>query len=137
MGGFFCLALLQDYINPFGIFLFGFSEGAYASQRMASFYADYFTGVSPLSGGEPLKNAPPENLLHVFYVMNTGSLDATYGRKELTEQVGKKLAELQKPYIQYEGQFPPEYLHTVTILPDFKHSEVVPISGPSGLTGFT
>lgn len=134
---FFRRALLQDYVNPFGIFLFGFSEGAYASQRMASFYADYFTGVAPLSGGEPLENAPPENLLHVFYVMNTGELDTDYGRRELTEELGKKLEELQTPYIEFEGQYPQEYLHTVNILSNFKHSEVVPSSGPSGLTGFT
>ena len=132
---FFRLALLQDYVNPFGIFLFGFSEGAYGSQRLASFYADYFTGVAPLSGGEPLENAPPENLLHVFYVMNTGELDTDYGRKELTEELGKKLGELQTPYIEFEGQYPPEYLHTVNILSNFKHSDVVPSSGPSGLTG--
>lgn len=134
---FFRRALLQDYVNPFGIFLFGFSEGAYGSQRMASFYADYFTGVAPLSGGEPLENAPPENLLHVFYVMNTGELDTDYGRRELTEELGKKLEELQTPYIEFEGQYPQEYLHTVNILSNFKHSEVVPSSGPSGLTGFT
>ena len=90
-----------------------------------------------MSGGEPLENAPPENLLHVFYVMNTGELDTDYGRRELTEELGKKLKELQTPYIKYEGQYPPEYLHTVNILSNFKHSEVVPSTGPSGLTGFT
>lgn len=48
------------------IYIFGISEGGYGSQRLASFYADYLAGAGPMAGGEPLRNAPAENLRRVY-----------------------------------------------------------------------
>lgn len=56
------LAFLSKNIDPNKIYFFGISEGAYGSQRLASFYADYLAGAGPMAGGEPLKNAPMENV---------------------------------------------------------------------------
>lgn len=130
---FFRLALLQDYVNPFKIFLFGFSEGAYGSQRMASFYADYFAGVAALSGGEPLENAPPENLLYVTYAMTTGEYDNQFGRIELTRKAKEKLDQLRTDY-STDDSIPYEYFHTVTTMEGKGHTEVPVGEGPKNIT---
>ena len=53
-------ALLRSDVNPDKVYVFGISEGGYGSQRIASFYADYWAAAGPMAGGEPRKNAPAE-----------------------------------------------------------------------------
>ena len=73
-------ALLDANINPLRLYFFGISEGGYGSQRLASFYADYLAGAGPMAGGEPLQNAPAENLMHTAFSLRTGELDRTFYR---------------------------------------------------------
>ena len=56
------LAFASGDIDPDRIYITGISEGAYGTQRLASFFADYLAGGGAMAGGEPLKNAPAENL---------------------------------------------------------------------------
>lgn len=49
------------------LYVFGISEGGYGSQRLASFYADYWAAAGPMAGGEPLKNAPVENCANIGF----------------------------------------------------------------------
>lgn len=89
-------AFLRSYIDSDRIYFMGISEGAYGSQRLASFYADYLGGAGPIAGGEPLTNAPAENLYNTYLNITTGSLDTAYGRASLTQYVGDWLDNLQK-----------------------------------------
>ena len=68
-------AMASPNINPNRIYVFGISEGGYGSQRLASYYADYWAGAGPMAGGEPLRNAPAENCQHIAFSLLTGSQD--------------------------------------------------------------
>lgn len=92
----------------------GISEGAYGSQRLASFYADYLAGAGPIAGGEMLASCPPENLANVAYCHQTGELDTSYGRASLTRKVGDILDELQSKH-------PGLYVHKVDLQPGKGH----------------
>lgn len=92
------LALLQDYIDPKQIYIAGYSEGGYGTQRLASFYGDYFTGAAPMGCGEPIANAPPENLMYTNFYMLTGQYDLDFGRYKLTEKYREKVGELKNKY---------------------------------------
>lgn len=96
------------------IYIFGISEGGYGSQRMASFYADYLAGAGPMAGGEPLKNAPVENLGHVAFSFLTGDQDKMFYRYMLTRTTGEKLDSMQT-------LFPDEYRHRVELIPGRGH----------------
>ena len=65
------LAFLSGNIDKNRIYFYGISEGGYGSQRLASFYADYLAGAGPMAGGEPLKNAPMENLANIAFSLRT------------------------------------------------------------------
>ena len=67
--------LLRNDINANRLYVFGISEGGYGSQRLASFYADYWAAAGPMAGGEPLKNAPAENLANTAFSLRTGAKD--------------------------------------------------------------
>lgn len=97
------------------IYIFGISEGGYGSQRMASFYADYLAGAGPMAGGEPLKNAPVENLGNVAFSFLTGDQDQMFFRYMLTRTTGEKLDSMQH-------LFPDEYRHRVELIPGRGHS---------------
>ena len=45
--------LLSASVDPNRLYVFGISEGGYGSQRLASFYADYWAAAGPMAGGEP------------------------------------------------------------------------------------
>ncbi len=97
------------------IYIFGISEGGYGSQRLASFYADYLAGAGPMAGGEPLKNAPVENLGNVAFSFLTGDRDMMFYRYMLTRTTGEKLDSMQ-------NIFPNEYRHRVELIPNRGHS---------------
>lgn len=106
---------LLDEVDARRVYLTGFSEGGYGSQRLASFYADYFAAVAPMAGGEPLRNAPPENLRNTPFYFRTGSLDGTFCRSRLTTEVGLYLDSLQR--VDTRG-----YFHSVELVPGFGHN---------------
>ena len=109
------LALTSDDINADRIYFFGISEGGYGSQRLASFYADYLAGAGPMAGGEPLQNAPAENLANTAFMLRTGARDYGFGRHYMTYITGKTLDSLQAAH-------PGLYTHNVELIPERGHS---------------
>ncbi len=107
--------LAMDEVDRARIYIYGISEGGYGSQRLASFYADYLAGAGPMAGGEPLKNAPVENLGHVAFSFLTGERDHMFFRHMLTHTTGEKLDSMQR-------LFPEEYRHRVELIPGRGHS---------------
>lgn len=108
-------AFLSDQIDPKRIYFFGISEGGYGSQRLASYYPDYLAGAGPMAGGEPLINAPVENLQHVAFSLRTGALDGTFHRNELTGYTRDALQSLA-------AQYPGYYKHFIDIIPKYGHA---------------
>jgi len=108
------LILAMPEVDKNRIYIFGISEGGYGSQRMASFYADYLAGAGPMAGGEPLKNAPVENLGNVAFSFLTGDQDKMFYRYMLTRTTGEKLDSMQ-------ALFPEEYRHRVELIPGRGH----------------
>ncbi|MCM1373238.1 MAG: hypothetical protein NC113_09985 [Bacteroides sp.] len=106
--------LSMPEVNKSRIYIFGISEGGYGSQRLASFYADYLAGAGPMAGGEPLKNAPVENLGNVAFSFLTGDQDNMFYRYMLTRTTGEKLDSMQR-------MFPNEYRHRVELIPGRGH----------------
>lgn len=100
--------LLRDDVNPNRLYFFGISEGGYGSQRLASFYADYLAAAGPMAGGEPLKNAPAENLRHTPLCLRTGELDAGFFRNQLTACTAAALDSLERLH-------PSDFRHKVTL----------------------
>lgn len=101
-------------IDPAKIYFMGVSEGAYGSQRLASFYADYLAGAGPIAGGEFLENCPPENLANTAFILQTGDQDYYYGRAILTHSVDSILSAL-------EATHPGYYRHKVDLQPGRGH----------------
>lgn len=108
-------ALIQDNINPRKIYVAGISEGAYGSQRLASFYPDYLAGAGPIAGGEFLYDCPPENLANIAFTLHTGALDASYARDLLTKRVDDILNGLESAHPGY-------YVHKVELEDGVGHS---------------
>lgn len=107
-------AMQSGYIDPDRIYIFGISEGGYGSQRLASFYADYLAGAGPMAGGEPLKNAPVENLRHTAFSLLSGEKDMGFYRNRLTAETGAALDSIQKLY-------PDDFIHRVELIPGAGH----------------
>ncbi len=107
-------ALLRDEIDADKVYFMGISEGAYGSQRLASYYADYLAGAGPMAGGEPLVNAPAENLRNTAFVLRTGQRDFGFYRNVLTRIAAIKLDSLQQLY-------PGHYDYMVELIPDAGH----------------
>lgn len=91
-------ALASGYINPDRICFLGISEGGYGTQRLASFYADYLAGAGAMAGGEPLKNAPAENLRNTAFSLRTGDHDFGFYREKLTRRTAAELDSLKALY---------------------------------------
>lgn len=108
------LAMLSDSIDADRLYLFGISEGGYGSQRLASFLADYLAAAGPMAGGEPLRNAPPENLANVPFSFLTGAEDHMFYRNHFTPQAGAALDSLQAAH-------PGHYVHRVQLIPGRGH----------------
>lgn len=108
------LAMLHPDIDPDRLFFVGISEGAYGSQRLASFYGDYLAGAGPMAGGEPLKNAPAENCFNLAFNLRTGANDTGFYRSTLTsytEQAFKKL----------KTGWPDAFNYSISLVPDCAH----------------
>jgi predicted esterase len=103
-----------DAVDPDRICLLGISEGAYGSQRLASFYADYLAAAGPMAGGEPLKNAPAENCANIAFSLLTGERDAGFYRNMLTRTT---LAAFDSLAAAHPGQ----YLHRIELVPERGH----------------
>ena len=109
------IILSMPEVDKNRIYVFGISEGGYGSQRLASFYADYWAAAGPMAGGEPLINAPVENLAHVPLSFLTGDRDFMFYRHLLTKTTGEKLDSMQRIH-------PDEYVHRVKLLEGYGHS---------------
>lgn len=108
------LAFLSDNVNANKIFFFGISEGGYGSQRLASFYADYLAGAGPMAGGEPLQNAPAENLANTAFSLRTGEKDYGFGRNYMTHIAAKTLDSLRNTHPAY-------YNHKIELIEGMGH----------------
>ncbi len=106
--------LLNDGIDPNRIYMFGISEGAYGSQRMASFYADYLAAAGPMAGGEPLKNAPAENCANIGFSLLTGAKDNMFYRDYLTYFTEQRFDSLRLAHPQH-------YNYRVNLIPGMGH----------------
>lgn len=106
--------LLRDDVNPNRLYVFGISEGGYGSQRLASYYADYWAAAGPMAGGEPLKNAPAENLSNTPLSLLTGADDKGFYRNLLTGYTRASLDSLEN---LDKGQ----YKHRVELIPGRGH----------------
>lgn len=107
--------LASGQVDPNRLYMFGISEGGYGSQRLGSFYADYLAGAGPMAGGEPLKNAPAENLRNTAFSLRTGDQDFGFYRDKLTRYTKRALDSLQLAH-------PDGYVHNVELLPGYGHS---------------
>lgn len=106
---------LNEKIDNNRFYFTGISEGAYGSQRLGSYYADYLAGIGPMAGGEPLPNAPCENLRNTAVHFRTGVYDTAFHRSDLTESCGESLDRLQALY-------PDGYVHDVKLLAGYSHT---------------
>lgn len=106
--------LLRPDVNPRRLYLFGISEGGYGSQRLASFYADYLAAAGPMAAGEPLKNAPAENLSNIGFYLRTGAEDGGFYRNKLSRYTEDALDSL-------ENLYPAGYRHRVELIPGKGH----------------
>lgn len=109
------LALVSGQINPNRMYVFGISEGGYGSQRLASFYADYWAAAGPMAGGEPLKNAPVENCRNIAFSLRTGALDNGFYRNKLTTYTNEEFSRL-------EQENPGSFIHKIELIPGMGHS---------------
>lgn len=112
-------ALLNPHIDPRRIYVLGISEGGYGSQRLASYYADYWAAAGPMAGGEPLQNAPAENLRHTPFSFLTGANDEGFYRNILTRATASALDSLRN---LYAGSDSAAYIHRVELIPGRGHS---------------
>lgn len=92
------LAFVNGYVDANKVYFFGISEGGYGSQRLASFYADYLAGAGPMAGGEPLKNAPMENLANIAFSLRTGERDYGFARNYMTYTAAMTIDSLRKAH---------------------------------------
>lgn len=107
-------AMLSPDVNPNRLYVFGISEGGYGSQRLASFYADYWAAAGPMAGGEPLKNAPVENLENIGFSFRTGANDAGFYRNRLTGYTKEALDSM-------EALYPAGFRHKIELIPGRQH----------------
>ena len=107
--------MLDDRLDARKIYVFGISEGGYGSQRLASFYADYWAAAGPMAGGEPLKNAPAENCRNIGFSLLTGAEDTGFYRNELSALV-------QAAFDSLQALHPDAYRHRVELLPGQGHN---------------
>lgn len=105
---------LQKEVDPRRLYVFGISEGGYGSQRLASFYADYWAAAGPMAGGEPLKNAPVENCGNIGFSFLTGADDGGFYRNELTALTAAAFDSLQSAN-------PGRYVHRIELIPGRGH----------------
>lgn len=103
------------------VYVFGISEGGYGSQRLASFYADYLAAAGPMAGGEPLRNAPPENCANIGFSLLTGERDYGFYRNRLTMRTAEAFDSLQRAFATVAGG-DSLFRHRVELIPGRGHS---------------
>ena len=108
------LAFVNGNVDANRVYFFGISEGGYGSQRLASFYADYLAGAGPMAGGEPLKNAPMENLANIAFSLRTGERDYGFARNYMTYNAALTIDSLRKIH-------PDNYKFFIELLPGMGH----------------
>ena len=108
------LVFVDGKIDANRVYFFGISEGGYGSQRLASFYADYLAGAGPMAGGEPLKNAPMENLANIAFSLRTGEKDYGFARNYMTYNAAMTIDSLRKLH-------PDNYNFFIELLPGMGH----------------
>lgn len=113
------LALASGDINPDKIYFTGISEGAYGTQRLTAFFADYLAGGGAMAGGEPLKNAPAENYANTAFSLMTGDHDTGFYRNQLTTYT---LDALNKLAAESKSHGDSLYTHNVQLIPGRGHS---------------
>ena len=113
-------ALVEGNVDANRLYVFGISEGGYGSQRLASFYADYWAAAGPMAGGEPLKNAPVENCANIGFSFLTGADDTGFYRNILTyyTQIAFDSAQLVRPL---DADKRPLFVHRINLLPGMQH----------------
>ena len=113
-------ALVEGNVDANRLYVFGISEGGYGSQRLASFYADYWAAAGPMAGGEPLKNAPIENCANIGFSFLTGADDTGFYRNILTHytQIAFDSAQLVRPL---DADKRPLFVHRINLLPGMQH----------------
>lgn len=112
--------LVEGNVDANRLYVFGISEGGYGSQRLASFYADYWAAAGPMAGGEPLKNAPVENCANIGFSFLTGADDTGFYRNILTHytQIAFDSAQLARPL---DADKHPLFVHRINLLPGMQH----------------
>lgn len=108
------LSLASGEIDANRIYVFGISEGGYGSQRLASFYADYWAGAGPMAGGEPLRNAPVENCANMGFSMLTGAEDNGFYRNHFTKAT-------KQAFDSAEMVHPGLFKHRIELIPGRGH----------------
>lgn len=88
--------ILFHNVDPNRVYLIGISEGAYTAYRMGAFMADRWAGAGSMAGGEPLRNAPPENMRNIAFRADIGERDTMFDRVGLNVRYGEALEKLQK-----------------------------------------
>ena len=61
-------------------------------------YRDYLAGAGPMAGGEPLKNAPMENLANIAFSLRTGERDYGFARNYMTYTAAMTIDSLRKAH---------------------------------------
>jgi hypothetical protein len=87
--------ILHHKVDPNRVYLIGISEGAYTAYRMGAFMADRWAGAGSMAGGEPLGNAPPENMRNLAFCADIGENDTRYDRIGLNQRYGQALQALK------------------------------------------
>lgn len=108
------LTLASSQADADRLYVFGISEGGYGSQRLASFYADYWAAAGPMAGGEPLMNAPAENCANIGFSLLTGAEDDGFYRNQLTGYVKEAFDSLQH-------LCPQAFRHRIELIPHRQH----------------
>lgn len=88
-------AILVHDVDPNRVYLIGISEGAYTAYRLGAFMADRWAGAGSMAGGEPLANAPPENMRNLAFRADIGERDTMFDRVGLNRRYGEALDELK------------------------------------------
>ncbi|NQV33392.1 MAG: hypothetical protein HQ515_11925 [Phycisphaeraceae bacterium] len=89
-------AILHHQVDPNRVYLIGISEGAYTAYRMGAFMADRWAGAGSMAGGEPLRNAPPENMRNLAFRADIGEKDTMFDRIGLNQRYGQALENLKQ-----------------------------------------
>ena len=118
-------ALVSEEVDANRMYIFGISEGGYGSQRLASFYADYWASAGPMAGGEPLKNAPVENCANIGFSLLTGAEDTGFYRDKLTGYIKESFDSIEQAYhyiaTNSTSQQTPLFKHRIELIPHRQH----------------